>query len=122
MLKEFKEFAFGGNLIELAVAFVMGGAIAALIGALVEHIIMPLVGIIFGEPSFDELTATANDSIIRYGSFLTALVTFAAVAFGVFFFVIKPYNSYMARQGPAAEDAPPEDVELLRQIASNTAR
>ena len=124
MLKEFKEFAFGGNLIELAVAFVMGTAIAALIGALVEHIIMPVVGIIFGQPNFDDvLDPDINDSIIRFGSFLTALVTFAAIAFGVYYFVVRPYKKYQERVAAGAEEAapPPEDLELLRQIAANTA-
>lgn len=122
MLKEFKEFAFGGNIIELAVAFVMAGAFGALVGALVEHIVMPIVGIIFGEPSFDSLTATVNDSVIMYGSFITALVTFIAVAAGVFFFIVKPYNAYKARVDSGAEEPapPPEDIELLRQIAANT--
>ena len=125
MLKEFKEFAFGGNLIELAVAFVMAGAIGALIGALVENIIMPLVGIIFGQPNFDDvLDPDINDSIIRFGSFLTALVTFAAIAFGVFFFVVKPYQKYKEDVASGTEEPapPPEDLDLLRQIAENTAK
>ena len=125
MLKEFKEFAFGGNLIELAVAFVMAGAIGALIGALVEHIIMPIVGIIFGQPNFDDvLDPDINDSIIRFGSFLTALVTFAAIAFGVYFFVVKPYQKYKEGVASGTEESapPPEDLDLLRQIAANTAK
>ena len=125
MLKEFKEFAFGGNLIELAVAFVMAGAIGALIGALVENIIMPIVGIIFGQPNFDDvLDPDINDSIIRFGSFLTALVTFAAIAFGVYFFVVKPYQKYKEGVASGSEEPapPPEDLDLLRQIAANTAK
>lgn len=122
MLKEFKEFAFGGNIIELAVAFVMAGAFGALVTALVEHIVMPLVGIIFGEPSFDDLIATVNESKILYGSFLTALISFLAIAAGVFFFIVKPYNSYKARVESGSEEPapPPEDIALLRQIAENT--
>ena len=122
MLKEFKEFAFGGNIVDLAVAFVMAGAFGALITALVENIVMPLIGIIFGEPTFDQFTWTVNDSVITYGTFITALVAFVAIALGVFFFIVKPYNSYKAKVEAGTEEAapPPEDIELLRQIASNT--
>lgn len=124
MLKEFKEFAFGGNLIELAVAFVMAGAIGALITSLVDNIVMPLVGIIFGEPSFDSLDLTINDSVINYGTFITAVVAFAAIAAGVFFFIIKPYKAYQEKvtSGSEEEAPPPEDLSLLRQIAANTAK
>ena len=123
MLKEFKEFAFGGNLIELAVAFVMAGAIGVLITSLVDNIVMPLVGIIFGEPRFDDLDLTVNDSVINYGTFITALVAFAAIAAGVFFFVIRPYKAYQANVAAGAEEpaSPPEDLALLREIAANTA-
>ncbi len=125
MLKEFKEFAFGGNLIELAVAFVMAGAFGAVVKALVDHVVMPLVGIVFGQPSFDDVLDPAiNGSIIRFGSFITALVTFAAVAAGVFFFIVKPYKKYQAavETGAAEPAPPPEDITLLRQIAENTGR
>lgn len=125
MLKDFKDFAFGGNLIDIAVAFVMGGAFGALIKGLVDHIVMPLVGIIAGKPTFDEVFKfTANDSVVRVGSFLTALVTFLATAFGVFMFVVKPYQAYKARQktGAAPAPEPPEDIQLLRKIADGIAR
>jgi large conductance mechanosensitive channel len=122
VLKEFKEFAFGGNIVDLAVAFVMAGAFGALVTALVENIVMPLIGIIFGEPTFDQFTWTANDSVITYGTFITALVAFIAIAAGVFFFIVKPYNAYKAKVEAGTEEAapPPEDIALLRQIAENT--
>ena len=85
---EFKEFAMGGNLVETGVALVMALALAAVINALVENVLMPIVGIIFGEPSFDSLTWTINGSVILYGSFITALVTFIAIAFAVYFFIV----------------------------------
>jgi len=125
MLKEFKEFAFGGNLIDIAVAFVMGTAFAALISALVTYIVMPLVGAIFGKPSFDDVFKfTANDSIVSIGSFLTALMVFLATAFGLFMFVVKPYKAYKARQktGGAPVPEPSEDIQLLRKIADGLAR
>lgn len=120
MLKEFKDFAFKPGLIEVGVGLVMALATADLIGALVEKIIMPIVGIIFGEPSFDNaLIATVNGSMILFGSFLTAVVTFIAIAFAVFFFIIKPFQAYQARTAAPAEEeaeADAEDVVLLREI------
>ncbi len=123
MLKEFKEFAFGGNLVEIAVGLVMALALVNLVGALIDNVLMPIIGIIFGQPSFDEVLDPAiNDSVIRFGSFLTALVTFIAIALAVFLFVVKPYQSYKARVEAGSEEAapPPEDITLLREIAANT--
>ena len=125
MLKEFKEFAFGGNLVEIAVGLVMALALVALVGSLIDNILMPIIGIIFGEPSFDQVLDPAiNDSVIRFGSFLTALVTFISIAFAVFFFVVKPYKAYKAGVEAGTEEPapPPEDIELLRAIASNTSK
>ena len=90
LIKEFKDFAMGGNLVEVAVGLVMALALVALIGSLVDHILMPIVGIIFGEPSFDDvLIAKINDSEILFGSFITQVVTFLSIAFAVYFFVVK---------------------------------
>jgi large conductance mechanosensitive channel len=119
VLKEFKEFAMRPTLIEVAIGLVMALALAALVNSLVEHIVMPIVGIIFGEPSFDSvMILTINDSQIRIGSFLTAIVAFLSIAFAVFFFIIKPYKAYLAKQEePEAEpEADPEDLVLLREI------
>ena len=121
MYQEFKEFAFKGDLISLAVAFVMAAAFGAVIKALVEFVVMPIVGIIFGEPTFDNLTLTINDSVIAYGSFLTAAVVFLATAFGVFLFIVKPYKAYQdARAGDEEEEEAPaepaEDIKLLMEI------
>ena len=116
---EFKEFAMGGNLVETGVALVMALALAAVINSLVESVLMPIVGIIFGEPSFDSLTWTVNGSVILYGSFITALVSFVAIAFAVYFFIVKPYNAYKERVASGEEEepaAPPEDIMLLREI------
>lgn len=117
--KEFKDFALSGSLVEVAVGLVMALAVAALVGSLVEHIVMPIVGIIFGEPSFDSLILTVNGSQILYGSFITAVVTFLSIAFAVYFFIVKPYNAYKARVAAGEEEAPaapPEDIVLLREI------
>lgn len=125
MLKEFKDFAMKGNLIEIAIGLVMAVAFGALIAAFVENVIMPLVGAIFGSPNFNELwVLTINKSKIMFGTFVTALVTFLATAAGVFFFVVKPYNAYKARQesGEEAPAAPAEDIVLLREIRDSLAR
>jgi large conductance mechanosensitive channel len=124
MLREFRDFALKGNLIELGVALVMALAFKALVSSLVEHVLMPVVGIIFGEPSFDDLTVTVNDSVILYGSFITNAIDFVLVAAAVFFFVVRPYNTLMERRrsGEVEEETPePEELSLLREIARNTA-
>jgi len=126
MLKEFKEFAFRPTMIETGAGLVMALAAVALITALVENIIMPIVGILFGEPSFDGvMIADVNGSLILFGAFLTALVTFIAVAFAVFFFIIKPYGAYQARTAEPEveeEEAPAADVALLTEIRDLLAR
>ncbi|MDF1597257.1 MAG: large conductance mechanosensitive channel protein MscL [Acidimicrobiia bacterium] len=119
-MKEFKEFAMRPTLIEIAVGLIMAVALGALVNALVEFIVMPIVGIIFGEPTFDSvLVLTINDSMIRVGSFLTAVVKFVSIAAAVFFFIIKPYQAYLMKKGPAEEpeaEADPEELVLLREI------
>lgn len=121
-LKEFKEFITKGNLIDLAVAFIIAGAFATVVGGLVNFLIMPFVAAIFGQPSFDSLTFTLNDAVIPYGSFITVLVNFLLIAAAVFFFIVKPYNMWKARQtkavegAPAAAPEPAEEIVLLRQI------
>lgn len=122
ILKEFKDFITKGNLIDLAVAFIIAGAFAAVIGGLVNFLIMPLIAAIFGQTSFDSLTFTLHGAVIPYGSFLTVLVNFLLVAAAVFFVIVKPYNMWRARQAkaeaavPAAAPEPAEEIVLLRQI------
>jgi large conductance mechanosensitive channel len=111
---EFKEFINKGNLLGIAVGFVMGIAFAAVITALVDNIIMPIVAIPFGKPNFDSaLILTINDAEIRFGAFITALVTFIAIAFTVFV-LLKAYNK--ATKGEAT--APPNEIVLLGGILS----
>jgi large conductance mechanosensitive channel len=90
MLRDFKDFLFRGNLIELAVAVVIGLAFAAVGTALVEGLITPLIAAIFGQPDFSDLTFTINDSVFRYGDFLNALITFVLVAAAIYFLVVVP--------------------------------
>ena len=95
MIKEFKDFLMRGNLVGLAVAFVMGLAFAALITSFVDNLVMPIVAMIIGKPDFSDLTFTINDAVFRYGAFITALMTFLATAAAIFF-VVKPMNALMA--------------------------
>jgi large conductance mechanosensitive channel len=90
MLRDFKDFLFRGNLIELAVAVVIGLAFAAVVTALVEDLITPLIAAIFGQPDFSDLTFTVNDSVFRYGDFLNALMAFVLVAAAIYFVVVVP--------------------------------
>ena len=94
---EFKAFLLRGNLIDLAVAIVIGLAFTALINSLVADLLTPIIAAIFGEPSFDELTFTINGSVFAYGHFLNAVLTFLIVAAVVFFLVVRPVNYMMAR-------------------------
>ena len=124
MIKEFRDFVTRGNLVELAVAFVMGIAFAAVVTSLTENVVMPIVAIPFGEPNFNALTWTVNDSVIAYGAFITAAVTFLLVALGVFFLIVKPINALRARQVAGEETAaePPEDIRLLTEIRDELRR
>lgn len=122
MMKEFKDFAFGGNLVEIAVGLVMAVAFGALVASLVENVLMPIVAAIFGEPDFSSLTFEIGEGVVSYGAFINALITFIFVALAVFFFVIKPYNAFKARSEEAEEDEEPsEDIQLLREIRDSLA-
>ena len=99
VVTEFKEFVLRGNVVDLAVAVVIGAAFTAVVTSFVANIITPLIAAIFGKPDFKELTFTINKSQFFYGSFLNAVISFLAIAFVVFFFVVKPLN-YMTRAAP----------------------
>ena len=120
MIKEFRDFLMRGNLVELAVAFVMGLAFAALIASFVDDLIMPIVAMIIGEPDFSDLTFTINDAVFRYGSFITAAIVFVTTATAIFLFVVKPMQKLMAWTAkPEEEGASDEErrhQELLEAI------
>jgi large conductance mechanosensitive channel len=105
MLKEFREFALKGNLLELAVAFVLGLAFAAVVTSFVDDIIMQLVAAIIGKPDFSNLTFSIGDGVIRYGSFLTALVTFLIIAW-VLFLIVKAVQQMMPEPKVTERDCP----------------
>jgi large conductance mechanosensitive channel len=120
MLAEFKAFLMRGNVVDLAVAVVIGAAFGLVIQAFVADIITPIIAAIFGKPDFSNLTFTINGSVFRYGDFLNAVIAFVAVAAAIFFFVVKPMNVLAARraagQEPEAEAAPTVDQQLLMEI------
>ena len=115
MLKEFRDFLMRGNLVELAVAFVMGLAFAALIMSFVNDLIMPIVAMIIGKPDFSGLTFTINDAVYRYGAFITAAITFVSTAAAIFFFVVKPMDSLLARRRHPEETEAVSDEERRHQ-------
>lgn len=117
MIAEFKEFINRGNMIELAVGFVLGVAFQGVISALTDRVLMPLIALVFGQPSFDAIGTFGEDGSI--GAVLTALVNFLLVAVALFV-VVKAYNR-MQRKSPEQEadaepEADPDDVVLLREI------
>jgi large conductance mechanosensitive channel len=126
VLKEFRDFIFRGNIVELAVAFVMGLAFAAVVNSLVNNLLMPVVAMLIGKPDFSDLTFTINDAVYRYGAFITDVIQFLAIAAAVFFFVVKPVNALLTRmRGPVEEGMPDEErrhQELLAALGQHGAR
>jgi large conductance mechanosensitive channel len=99
MIKEFRDFLLRGNVVDLAVAVVIGAAFAALVNSLVADVLTPIIGAIVGKPDFSNLNFTINGSEFNYGNFLNALIAFLSVAAAVFFFVIKPMNTLNRLRG-----------------------
>ena len=123
MLKEFRDFLLRGNIVELAVAFVMGLAFAALVNSLVDDLVTPLIAMVIGKPDFGDLTFTINDAVFRYGSFLTAVLQFVSIAAAVFFFVVRPVNALMNRyRSPVEEGMPDEERRHQELLAALKAR
>lgn len=115
MWAEFKAFAIRGNLIELAVAFVMGVAFTTVVTSFVNDILMQLVAAVFGKPDFSALSFTLNDSEIRYGAFLTALLILAQVAIALFY-LLKVIEKLRREDEEETIVEPLEDILLLREI------
>jgi large conductance mechanosensitive channel len=123
-VKEFKEFLLRGNLVELAVAVVVGVAFAALVDAFVADLITPLLAAIGGQQDFSALTFTLNGSVFRYGHFLNQLLSFVLIAAVVFFLVVKPVNALMARRRtePPVDETTRECPECLSSIPAAARR
>ena len=98
MLQGFKKFLFRGNVVDLAVAVVIGAAFGAVITALVTNIFTPLIAAIGGKPDFSNLSVTINNSKIMYGAFLNALISFVMIALAVYLFIVAPMNAWTARR------------------------
>ena len=105
MLKEFKDFVVRGNVLDLAVAVIIGGAFGKIVGSLVNDIIMPLIGVVMGGVNFAELSFTVGSAIVKWGAFVQTIVDFLLVAF-VIFLVVKAVNAAKKTPPPAAPAEP----------------
>ncbi len=106
MLKGFKQFLMRGNVIDLAVAVVIGGAFGAVVDALVKDLVTPLIAAIIGKPDFSAIQVTVNGSKVLIGDFLNAVMAFVLVAAAIYFFVVAPMNALAARR--RSGEAPPD--------------
>ncbi len=122
MLAEFKRFLFRGNIIDLAVAFVMSVAFLAVVNSLVSDLLTPVIAAIFGKPDFSALTFTINGSEFRYGSFINAVISFVSVAAVVFFLIVKPVNVLNAHRPADETPAQRECPECLSEIPAAARR
>ena len=119
VLAEFREFVLRGNLVDLAIAVVLGAAFGALVTSLVTNLVTPLIAAIGGQPDFSDLHFTINESQFNYGAFLNALISFLVIAAVIFFLVVKPVNALLARNKTDDEPepaSPTPDVMLLTEI------
>ena len=118
MLRELRDFLFRGNIVELAVAFVLGLAFAAVVNSLVNNLIMPTVAMFIGKPDFSGLTFTINEAVFRYGAFITDVIQFLAIGAAVFFFVVKPVKAMLARSPVEVPVEERRHQELLAALQS----
>lgn len=107
MLKEFKEFALKGNVLDLAVGVIIGGAFGKIVSSLVEDILMPLIGILIGGLSFSDLSVAVGEATFQYGLFIQAIMDFVIIAFSIFLFV-KLLNKSMRKKEEEATASEPE--------------
>lgn len=115
MLREFRDFLNRGNVMDLAVAVIIGGAFGLIIASLVNDIIMPLIGIVIGGINFTSLMVKVGTAEVKYGNFIQAIVNFIIVAF-VIFLVVRAYNKMRKPPAPAAPPPPTQEVLLLTEI------
>ena len=117
-VKEFKAFAMRGNVVDLAVAGVIGAAFGKIVSSLVENIVTPLIGVLLGGVDFSGLSFTIGESIIKYGVFLQSIFDFMVIAFAIFM-VIKALSRLKNKEEIVVDEPPkpiPEDIVLLREI------
>ena len=116
-LREFKEFAMRGNMMDLAVGVIVGGAFSSITTSLINDILMPVIGIFVSEASFADLTVTVGSAVVAYGNFIQAVINFLIMAF-VVFCMVKGINrlSRKKEEAPPAPPAPSKEEQLLAEI------
>ncbi|MCX8019378.1 MAG: large conductance mechanosensitive channel protein MscL [Chitinophagaceae bacterium] len=115
MMKEFKEFTFKGNVIDLAVGVILGAAFGAIVGAVVDYIFMPLIGILIGGVNFETLSVKVGEAELKFGMAISAIIKFLAIALFLFW-VIKAINAANRKKSEEESPATPEEISLLREI------
>ncbi|PZR22569.1 MAG: large conductance mechanosensitive channel protein MscL [Citrobacter freundii] len=116
LLKEFKEFAMKGNIVDLAVAVIIGGAFGKIVTALTDTIIMPIISLVMGKGGVQDLSVTVGQTVFPIGGFLQAIIDFILVAF-VLFLIVRTMNSVMKKKEAVKPPPPtPEEIVLLREI------
>ena len=129
LIKEFKEFAMRGNVLDMAVGIVIGGAFGKIVSSFVEDILMPTIGVLLGGVNFSDLKIVFKQAVmdgenvvtpevaLRYGNFIQVIFDFLIIAFAIFM-LIKAVNKFNKKkeEAPAAPEAPPADVQLLTEI------
>ena len=120
MMKEFKEFISRGNVMDMAVGIIIGGAFTAIVGSLVADIITPIIGMILGGVDFSTLAVQVGEATLTYGNFIQAIINFLIIAW-VVFMIVKSMNKMKKKEEekpaePEAPAEPPEDIVLLREI------
>ena len=116
MIKGFKEFILRGNVVDLAVAVVIGAAFGAVVKSFVDDVLMQLIAAIGGQPDFAGLTISIGSGVIKYGSFLNALITFFFVAAAIYFAVVMPLNKLAERRARGADPTTKDCPECLSEI------
>lgn len=129
LIKEFKEFAMRGNVLDMAVGIVIGGAFGKIVSSFVEDILMPPIGVLLGGVNFTDLKIVFKQAVmdgenvvtpevaLRYGNFIQVIFDFLIIAFAIFM-LLKAVNKFnkKKKEAPAAPEAPPADVQLLTEI------
>jgi len=123
-VKGFKAFLLRGNVVDLAVGFVIGVAFGGVVSAFVKDLVTPLIAAIFGKPDFSALTFTVNSSKFLYGDFINAVVTFVTVAAVIYYFVVVPYAALVSRsrKEPPADPTTKKCTECLSEIPIDAKR
>jgi large conductance mechanosensitive channel len=115
LLEEFKAFAMRGNIVDLAVAVVIGTAFGKIVSSLVDNVVMPIIGLILNGIDFSNLAFTVGEASISYGKFIQSIIDFTIIAF-VIFMVLRALSRFEKKKEESAPAPTPEDIVLLREI------